>query len=148
MYFLIVLHLCINMETILIDKDIKVFYVIASAFPAGIQAAHEALHVLVPFSTNRRYYGISRPEHGGDIVYRAAAEELYEGEGAAYSCETLVLKKGRYLSITLHDYLSDVQSIGKAFQQILSQPGLDPLGYCVEAYIGSNDVQCMVRMEE
>ncbi len=134
------------MESVIIEKDIPVFYVTAASFPAGVQAAHEALHALVPFSTGRKYYGVSRPENNTGIVYRAAAEELYEGEGAEYGCETLILKNGRYLSITLHDYLSDVQSIGKAFQQILSQPGLDPHGYCVEYYINDKEMQCMVRM--
>lgn len=138
----------IDMESITIEKDIRVFYITATSFPAAVQAAYEALHAMVPFSTDRKYYGISRPEKDAGIVYRAAAEELYEGEGAKYGCETLVLKSGRYLSITLHDYLSDVQSISKAFQQILSQPGIDPHGYCVECYTGKQDVRCMVRMDK
>jgi hypothetical protein len=77
------------METIILDKDIKVFYVTASTFPEGILAAHQTLHAKIPYSTERKYFGISRPENNGKIVYRAAAEKrkiykshsfgLYEG---------------------------------------------------------------------
>ena len=51
----------------------------AKSFPEGILEAHQTLHALVPYSQNRKYFGISRPENG-NIVYKAAAEELIEGE--------------------------------------------------------------------
>lgn len=109
--------------------------------------AHRKLHVLVPFSANRRYFGISRPENG-PIVYRAAAEELEPGEAEKMHCDTLVLKKGKYISLLINDYMKDVQSIGNVFRQLLSYPGLDPNGYCVELYLGNKDVKCMVRLKD
>src|SRR4030081_1877810 len=102
----------ITMETITQDKDITVFCVTAKSFPDGVMEAHQKLHSLVPFSTQRKYFGISRPENGV-IVYRAAAEELTPGEGKKLNCETLVLKKGKYISKTIHDYMKDIPSIGK-----------------------------------
>lgn len=134
------------METITINNDITVFYVTAKTYPDGIKAAHEKLHTLIPFSEKRRYFGISRPEDGGEIVYRAAAEELVAGEGKKLNLETVVLKKGKYRSITLHDYLKNLDGIYLAFQEILEQPDLDPNGYCVEWYTNNIDVQCMVRL--
>ena len=87
------------------------------------------------------------PENGQGIVYRAAAEEIKPGEADKYHCDTLVIKKGNYISLTLHDYAKNIQSIGTAFKELLSSPGLDPEGYCVEWYISGKDVQCMVRLE-
>jgi len=135
------------METITFPEDIKVFYVTATSFPEGIMEAHEKLHALAPFSTGRKFYGVSRTENG-PILYKAAAQEIHKGEAEKLGCETLILKKGKYICLTVHDYSKDPQSIGKAFQQLLEQPGLDPQGYCVELYLNDTDVQCMIRLEE
>jgi predicted transcriptional regulator YdeE len=135
------------METITIDNDIKVFYVTAKSFPADIMESHEKLHSLIPFSANRRYFGVSRPEDGV-IVYKAAAEEINPGEAEKLNLETLILKKGSYISLTINDYMKDIQSIDRAFKELLSNPGIDPQGYCVEWYLSGKDVRCMVRLKE
>lgn len=135
------------METINIDDDIKVFYVEAKSFPDGIMEAHQKLHSRVPFSTNRKYFGISRPENGV-IVYRAATEETYAGEAEQYHCDTLVLRKGNYISATIHDYMKEPPVIGKTFDQLLADPNIDPQGYCVEWYLSRKDVRCMVRLSD
>ena len=135
------------METTTLDHDIKVFYITAKSFPDGIMEAHRKLHSLVPFSQSRKYFGISRPEHG-QIVYRAATEERNPGEAEKYDCDTLTLKKGNYLSTTIHDYMNDLTSIWKTFEQILSDPRIDPEGYCVEWYLSQKDVKCMVRLKD
>ena len=134
------------METVTFDKDIKVMYKTASSFPEGVLAAHQALHALIPFTTERRYFGISRPENGV-IVYRASAEEMEPGEAEKIKCETLVLKKGNYLSITIHDFMKDIPAVEKTFNILTVQPGIDPQGYCVEEYVG-NDMLCMIRLAD
>jgi hypothetical protein len=53
------------------------------------------------------------------IVYKAAAEELKEGEAGNYHCKTLTLEKGKYISETIKDYLKDTTSIGRSFQKLL-----------------------------
>ncbi|MDB4925315.1 transcriptional regulator [Mucilaginibacter sp.] len=133
------------METTTLDKDIKVCYITAASFPDGILAAHQKLHSLIPFSTNRKYFGVSRPENG-PIVYRAAAEELEPGEAEKLNLDTLILKKGNYISLTVHDYMRDIPAIDRTFKQLLSQPNLDPQGYCVEWYLSDKDVKCMIRL--
>ena len=135
------------METITIDKDITVMYVTASSFPDGIMEAHKKLHELVPFSTERQYYGISRPENG-TIVYRAAAEKLHAGEAEKFHLDELVLKKGKYTSLTIHDYMKDWESMPRAFKELLADPGIDPQGYCVEWYLSKTAVTCMVRLKD
>ncbi|HEY5822880.1 MAG TPA: transcriptional regulator [Cyclobacteriaceae bacterium] len=135
------------MKTFTLDKDITIFYITASSFPEGVLTAHEELHSLVPFSTERKFFGVSRPEEDGPIVYRAAAEELFKGEAKKFNCDTLVLKKGEYIGKDVKNYINDVQSVQLAFDEILEQPALDPKGYCVELYLSEKDVRCMIRLE-
>jgi predicted transcriptional regulator YdeE len=133
------------MEQYQLENDITVMYVTASSFPAGVMVAHQKLHGLVPLDTTRKYFGLSRPEGGGGIVYKAAAEELATGDSDKYGLPTMVIPQGTYNCITIHNYMQDMPAIGAAFQQLLAIPGHDPNGYCVEWYLNDKDVQCMVR---
>ncbi|HMI04750.1 MAG TPA: hypothetical protein VK541_19845 [Pedobacter sp.] len=135
------------MEIISIDNDIKVMYVTATTFPEGVMAAHERLHALIPYAENRRYFGLSRPEGNGGIVYRAGAEELSDREAEQFNLENITLKKGSYVSLLVENFMKDISSIEKAFNQLLTHPELDPQGYCVELYLSQKDVQCMIRLE-
>jgi predicted transcriptional regulator YdeE len=135
------------MDTITFNSDINLFYISATSFPDGIMDAHQKLHTLVPFSTERKFFGISRPENGV-IAYKAAAEELTPGEAEKLNLDTLVLKKGNYVSLTIHNYLEDIPAIDKAFKELLPHPRLDPNGYCVEWYLNDKDVKCMIRLND
>jgi hypothetical protein len=134
------------MEIITLDNDIKVFCVTAKSFPDGIMDAHKELHSLISLPAGRKFFGISRPENGV-IVYRAAAEEISPGEAEKLSCDTLDLKKGSYISVTIKDFMKDIESIGNTFKELLSNPDVDPNGYCVEWYLNDKDVKCMVRLK-
>lgn len=136
------------METIKLDNDITVMYINASSFPDGVMAAHQKLHALIPYSTERKYFGLSRPEGGGGIIYKAAAQVLQSGEAEKLNLETIVVKKGNYISATLHNYMQDPPAIGTTFQQMINRPDIDPEGYCVEWYLSDKDVQCMVRLKD
>ncbi len=137
------------METTILEKDIKVFYVTANSFPQGIGEATQKLHSLFAFSKERRIFGLSRPENNDGIIYRAAAEEMFEGEAEKLKCKTLIIPKGKYISILVNDFRKDVMSIDSAFQQLLKQPNLDPQGYCVEEYATDKEVvTCMIRLDE
>jgi hypothetical protein len=135
------------MEKHYLDKDIKVFYVRASSFPDGIKPAYEKLHSLIKSPAGRRFFGISYPEGPGKIIYKAAVEESYPGEAEELGCETFVIRKGEYTSIYIKDFMKDVTAIGKAFSQLLNDPGIDPNGYCLEIYEGMDNVQCLVPLK-
>jgi hypothetical protein len=136
------------MTTIELNKDITVFYVTAPSFPQGIQEATSKLHSLFPFTPGRKIFGLSRPENGGEIVYRAAAEELEQGEGKTYHCETLAIKRGIYISQKLDNFRQDPMAIDRAFKTLLKHPDLDPDGYCVEWYETKGPgVTCMIRLK-
>jgi len=135
-----------DMETMNIDNDLHVFYVAAASFPNGVKAAWEQLHSVAPLSPGRKFYGLSRPENGGGIQYKAATEELFANEGAKHNYPTHIIRKGKYIYLDVHNYMQDLPGIGNAFQQLLAQPGLDPQGYCVEWYMSAKEVRCMIRL--
>jgi hypothetical protein len=134
------------MELYLNEKDIKVLYVEAASFPMGVGGAFQKLHSLVPDAATRTHYGISHMDERGQIIYKAAVEELFPGEAAQLGCETLVIRKGTYASELLVDWKKDESSIGRTFQQLLKHPDLDKKGYCLEIYKNGKDVLCLVPL--
>lgn len=136
-----------DIEIINIDKDIKVFCKLAKSFPDGILEAHEKLHSLFPFTVERKYFGISRPENGV-IVYKAAAEELEQDKEKKFNYESMIIKKGKYRCLTILEYTKDPQSIGNAFDILTSYSDIDPNGYCIEWYYSEQNVKCMIRLQD
>ena len=136
------------MEIFFLSEDVKVFYLTAESFPAGVLAAFQKLHSLIPDSLGRTTFGISHADKNGNIIYKAAVEESFEGEGEKPGCEMFVIKKGEYISITIKDIMKDIPSIGKAFKGLLSDQRIDPNGACVEKYLNANDVQCMIKLAD
>ena len=134
------------METFPLDHDIHVFCVPARSFPEGVQQAHQTLHGLVPFSPDRKYFGLSWMGADGQIEYKAAAEEREPGELSQHGLEEFTIRKGTYQAITVHDFMRDIPAIGNAFQLLLRHPNLDQKGACVEWYLSDQDCRCMVRL--
>ena len=133
------------MEKYELVKDINVFYVPADSFPEGIKPAFERLESLIPPEENRTVFGLSWPDKHGKILYKAALEERYPGEGKKYGLNSFVIKKGSYISELVKSFASDVSQIGQTFQRLLEDPDIDPNGFCVEWYKGP-DVLCMVGL--
>lgn len=134
------------METTTFENDKLVMYIEAASFPNGVGAAHEKLHGIVPFSVQRGYYGISWMEQG-NVRYLAAAEELSEGEAEKYALEKFMIKKGDYICENVHDFMKRIPAIGECFQRMLTDPRIDPQGYCLESYEG-DDVRCLVKLKD
>lgn len=130
----------------MLPEDIKAFCIRASSFPDGVLAAHRQLHALLPFATERAYFGLSRPENGA-IEYYAAASEWIPGELSGKDLKEIIIRSGAYNSITIDHYMRDTATIGEAFRQLIDQPGIDPQGYCVEWYLTQETVRCMVRLQ-
>ena len=134
------------METYIIEKDIKVLYVTAISFPEGVGGAYKKLHSLLPAESKRTQYGISNPNESGQIIYKAAVEESFPGEGEQFGCKTFTIKKGAYASELLIDWEKNESIIGKTFQKLLMHPDLDKHGYCLEIYLNEKDVRCLVPL--
>ncbi|UZR96948.1 transcriptional regulator [Chondrinema litorale] len=136
------------MEEFILESNIKLFYIQAISFPEGVLEAHQKLHNMVPFSRDRKYFGISRPENG-IIVYKAATEETFANEAEKYNCQTLLLKKGKYISIIVEHFRENPQKIKDAFDQLIKHYDLAPEGYCVEWYNNVEDtVNCFIRLRK
>ncbi|MBO9732847.1 MAG: hypothetical protein J7623_29660 [Chitinophaga sp.] len=135
------------METITLEHDIEVFYVQADSFPMGIQAAFEKLTALPGNMTGRHLYGISRPEGGHGIIYRAAAAAKTPGEGAQYGLQSFTIRKGTYISEILPQYQQHLMEVTPTFERLLGTPGIDPQGYCLEDYFNDTDIRCMVPLK-
>lgn len=136
------------MDKFSLSEDIKVMCVTANHFPEGIAEAHQQLYEKFPLKDDRRFFGISKPNENGEIIYKAAAEELEKGETEALGLEACKIKKGHYNTFYLKDYLQNTNSIREAFELLLGQNEIDPNGECIEWYIGAHDVKCMVPVDE
>ena len=135
------------MEKFNLEDDLKLICVKAESFPDGIMKSFERLNEKIASNKNRNLYGISFPGKDGAIVYRAAANELYDGEAESLGCESFIVKKGSYNSILIYDFMNNIPRIEEAFKELLSNPGIDPEGCCVEMYLNNENVRCMVRMK-
>jgi hypothetical protein len=136
------------MEKYHLPEDITAMYITAGSFPDGVLAAHQKLHGTVQRTNERKYYGISFRDKSGTIIYKAAAEELREGEAESLGLATYVIRKGDYISIDIHDFMHKVTSIGETFQKLISDPRIDPNGACIEWYMNDDDMKCMVRLSD
>ena len=81
-------------------------------------------------------------------MYLAATETDPAEDSEALDCDVFFIKKGKYLSRLIHNFRDDIPAIGRTFQQLLDDPRIDPDGYCLEWYLGENDVRCMVRLAD
>jgi hypothetical protein len=136
------------MEKYWIDRDIRVFYVTATSFPEGVGGAFQKLLSFLPKPNERLLYAISFPNERGQIIYKAAVEESFPGEGEQNGCETFLIKKGEYWSELLVDWRKDESIVGKTFQKLLKHPDLDKNGYCLEMYLNEKDVRCLVPLSQ
>jgi len=137
-----------TMEEYILNEDIKVMCITAESFPNGVLAAHQKLHGLFPLDKQRRYFGISRPNEKREIIYKAAVEEITDGEAEKFGIETFTIKKGPFISELVPDFMKDVSQIGKTFEKLLNQSNIDPNGYCLEMYINETDVRLMVGIKK
>ncbi len=136
------------MDSFNLSEDIKVMYIPATHFPEGVERAHIQLHAMFTEKSGRRFFGISCPDKDGEIIYKAAADEMESGEAERLGLKTFVIKKGNFHSFFIKDFMQDVGNIREAFKILLAQNDVDPNGYCLEWYIGDADVKCMVPIDQ
>lgn len=134
------------MDSFTLADDIKTICITANSFPEDVDRVHIQLHAMLPEKERRRFFGISQPDGTGQIVYKAAAEAIDADEAEKLGLETFTIKSGPYISFYIKDFMQDIGSIKRAFKLLLAQHEVDPDGYCLEWYIGDNDVKCMVPL--
>lgn len=120
----------------------------ATSFPNGVMAAHKKIQELVTNPKERQFFGLSRPNKDGTIMYKACAEEQSDGEAVKLGLEPFTIKAGNFASSYVTDFMKNHDDIGKAFQELLKNPKIDPEGYCLEMYTGpeAKDMRCLVPL--
>lgn len=134
------------MENYIIEKDLPVWFVKAASFPAGMAPAFEKVHQLVPKGQSRATYGISRPEGDINSIGYKAAVTKFDNETVA-GLEETIIPAGNYKSIRLENYNEDISMIGKAVEELVKIPALDPNGFCLEIYVSEKEVICAVPLK-
>jgi predicted transcriptional regulator YdeE len=134
------------MESYKLNSDIRVMFLKAGKFPDDVPATYTQLESAITNKTERRYFGYSRPNKEGIIVYNACAEILDANEPAEYNLETMTIQAGNYASVSIKDHYNDEKNIPNAFEKLLKHPQLDPNGFCLEIYknFTDPDVRCLV----
>ncbi len=135
------------METIQRTDDVKIMCVKAKTFPEGIKEAFDTLHSKFPNSDNRVYYGISYMGEGDKIIYKAAIQELNDGEAQDLGLEEFTIVKGEYISKRISNFMDNIPEIGNTFTEMFKDERIDrENGVCVEEYSG-NDVICSIKLK-
>jgi hypothetical protein len=136
----------IAMEIRYLKNDVEVICVRASSFPQGVMEAHEKLAAKVSNVMERQRYGISHPS-ANEIVYKAAVSERYAGEAEKLKCERFTIRHGLFLAEYVHDWQKKMDQIQGIFRTLLTDPRIDPKGYCLEEYAGDHDLRCSVPLD-
>ncbi len=135
------------METYTLNDDLKVFGSQVKSFPNGIKEAFEALMKTIPEGKNRSYLGLSQFANDGSILYYAAAEETFRGEGDKYNYDTYTIEKGDYLTEAVHDWRKKTNCIKDVFHEMMQNIRIDKNKPCVEWYKSDDEMFCMIKME-
>jgi hypothetical protein len=136
------------METYNLKTDLKVLGKEVPTFPLGVGEAFHALINMIPDGSNRAYYGLSHMDETGKIIYKAAAEEKYEGEAEKYNCERYIIEKGEYLTATITDWRDKTDCIKDVFHDMMEDDRADKSKEVIEWYKTETEMLCLVKMKE
>ena len=134
------------MEKYTLSKDMKIILLQAKSFPDGIEETFNELIKKIGGPAGRTFFGISHGSANNSIIYKAGVLESFEGEGKKLGCETIVIAKGDYMTITIKNWQQHKEKFGEAFMELLADPNMDRSFPCVEWYKGDDEVLCMVKI--
>jgi hypothetical protein len=125
-------------------EDITVFGIQVKTFPTGIPEAFDSLMKI--FGNSRTYYGLSWFAEDDSIKYYAMVSETIPGEAKQYDYDTLLVRKGKYRTETIYNWLSKVDSIKEVFHGLMPGNRPDKDHPCVEWYKSDDEMLCMVKL--
>ena len=137
------------MEKYTLTKDVPVFGFQVKSFPQGIGDAFDALMRKIPDGKQRSYYGVSKMDDKGAIVYYADAEEKMPGEAEKYGYERKIIPRGDYLAETIHDWHDQAKlaCIKDVFHTMMQDKRADNTRPCIEWYKTDAEMLCLVHMK-
>ena len=134
------------MEKIIFENNLKVFGINVKTFPAGIgEAFDELIKKTGDCAGAREYYGVSSMSRDGKIIYKAVAEEKYDGEAEKYNYPESVIEKGEYFFEVIKDWRSKTNCINSVFHEMMRNDDVDKTKPCVEWYKNEDEMLCMVK---
>ena len=128
-------------------EDVSLICLRATSFPEGIMDAFNKLQDLLPNCSERTWYGISKPNEQGEIIYKAAVTELSDLEAQDTGFESFTVTKGVYLTEEIKNWRENMQMIGETFNKLLQDPQLDMTSSCIERYTAEDAILCMVKLK-
>lgn len=126
----------------------KVFGVHVKTFPNGIGGAFDALMKKMAGDQRRSYFGISELAPNGDVLYYAAAEEMFDGEAKQYGYDIYIVKQGEYLTVTVTDWKKKIACIKDVFDAMLDDHRIHKENPCIEWYKNDDEMVCMVMLND
>lgn len=134
------------MQKTTLNNDVRVFGKEVKTFPAGVNDAFaELIKKTGDAAGERNYYGVSNMNGSGKMIYKALAEEKYEGEAEKYNYETSSIEKGEYLYEVLKDWRNKIDCIKDVFQKMMQDDRIDKTKPAVEWYKNDDEMWCMVK---
>ena len=134
------------MEKLTFENDVKVFGIEVKTFPAGIgEAFDELIKRTGDCAGERNYYGISSMNNEGKMMYKAVAEEKFEGEAKKFNYDNGLIEKGKYLYETLYHWQNKTCMIKDIFYSIMNDDHVDKTKPCIEWYKNDDEMLCMVK---
>lgn len=134
------------MEIYHLKRDLKIFCVTAKSFPYEIKQAFGSLIDRLPTVEGRTFFGVAFQNENGEMIYKAAVLESFDGEAEKLGCEKFTIEKGDYLTERLKDWKKDESMIGLTFKKF-ADSAYNSTFPCLEWYQG-DDVMCMVKLDK
>lgn len=135
------------METLTIATDVQVFGTLVTSFPLGVGEAFERLMKIVPGAEKRSCYGISSMNEKGKVLYFAAIEEQEAAEAEKYQFESRIVPKGKYLAVTVLDWLQKTHCIKDIFHDMMRDERFGRDTPCVEWYKDDSEMVCLLQID-
>jgi len=127
-----------------LQNDQRVFGRLVKRFPEGIGDAFHSLIETIG-DDKRSYYGISKMDDKGSVLYWAAAEEKTAGEAEKYKCERLVIPNGDYVSETVSNWREKTDCIKDVFHEMMKDERADNTKPCIEWYYNNDEMLCLIK---
>jgi hypothetical protein len=133
------------MEKLIFENDVKVFGIEVKTFPLGIsEAFDELIKKTGDCAGERNYFGVSYMNNG-KMIYKAVAEEKFNGEAKQFNYEESMIEKGEYAFEVLKNWQSKTNCIKDVFESMMNDERIDKTKPAVEWYKNNDEMLCMVK---
>ena len=81
----------------------------------------------------------------GRMIYKAVAEEKFEGEAKKLNYDDGVIEKGKYLFEILYHWQNKICLIKDIFYSMMNDDHVDKTKPCIEWYKNDDEMLCLVK---